>query len=90
LKLAAQFRPRWQSRIGVRVENLSSLGCCITGAGQLLVGTHSWIILPTLESRYARIAWCGGNAAGLDFAEPLHKSVTDMMVKRSADASAPG
>lgn len=49
-----------------------------------MVGTYSWIVLPTLESRYARVAWCNGGAAGLDFAEPLHSAVTDMIVERAA------
>ena len=84
--LSAQFRPRWQRGLCVRVENLSARGCGITGPGTLAVGSYSWITLPTLESRYARVAWCDGSAAGLDFADPLHKSVADMIIQRAAAA----
>jgi hypothetical protein len=84
VQLEAQFRPRWHPGSSVRVANLSSYGCGIAGAGQLVVGGYSWIILPTLESQYARIAWCDGKAAGLDFADPLHVSVTDMIIQRTA------
>jgi hypothetical protein len=83
VKLDAQFRPRWQRGIGVRIGNLSSEGCGITGPENLVVGTYSWIILPTLESRYARVAWCDRGAAGLEFADPLHKAVADMIIARA-------
>ena len=80
----AQFRPRWQRGSCVRVENLSTRGCGITGPGALAVGSYCWITLPTLESRYARVAGCDGSAAGLDFADPLHKSVAEMIIQRAA------
>jgi hypothetical protein len=85
--LNAQFRPRWQRALCIRVENLSARGCGITGSGSLIPGSYSWITLPTLESRYAQVAWCDGNAAGLDFADPLHKSVADMIIERAATTS---
>jgi len=87
VELGAQFRHRWQRRFGILVRNLSTHGCGIADPGQLEVGTCSWIILPTLESRYARIAWCDGNGAGLEFADPLHKSVAEMIIARAAVAS---
>jgi hypothetical protein len=82
--LDAHFRPRWQHRFGVQVANLSTHGCRIAGSGHLVAGTYSWIVLPTLESWYARVAWCSGGAAGLDFADPLHKTVADMIIARAA------
>lgn len=82
--IEAQFRPRWRRRFPVEVDNLSTQGCRITGPGQLVVGTYSWIVLPTLESRYARVAWCNGAAAGLDFTDPLHRAVAEMIVEQAA------
>lgn len=79
----AAFRLRWQRRFGVQVENFSTHGCRIAHGGCLIKGTYAWITFPTLESWYARVAWCDGGAAGLDFADPLHKSVADMIVTRT-------
>jgi hypothetical protein len=84
VSIDADFRPRWRRRFGVHVENLSTHGCRITDPGHLIPGTYSWIILPTLESRYARVAWCDSNAVGLDFVEPLHRAVVDMIIRRTA------
>jgi hypothetical protein len=82
--LDAGFRPRWRRRFCVRVKNLSTHGCRLADPGHLVAGTYSWIILPTLESWYARVAWCDGAAAGLDFSEPLHRTVADMIIARAA------
>lgn len=84
VRLDAQFRPRWRPAIRVQIVNLATDGCAIAGAGHLAVGSYSWVTLPTLESRYARIAWCDGSRAGIEFADPLHKSVADMVIERSA------
>ena len=81
--LDAQFRPRWRRRLCVHVENLSTHGCRIADPGHIVAGTYSWILLPTLESWYARVAWCEGGAAGLDFADPLHSTVADMIIGRA-------
>jgi hypothetical protein len=89
VSLDADFRPRWRRRFGVHVENLSTHGCRITDPGNLIPGTYSWIILPTLENRYARVAWCDKNAVGLDFVEPLHRAVVDMIIRRTAARTNP-
>jgi hypothetical protein len=89
VSIDADFRPRWRRRFGVHVENLSTHGCRITDPGHLIPGTYSWIILPTLESRYARVAWCDSNAVGLDFVEPLHRAVVDMIIGGAAARTNP-
>jgi hypothetical protein len=87
IECAGQFRPRGGRGFAAHVADLSTHGCRVRGAGSPLVGSYSWITLPTLESRYARIAWCDGAAAGLDFAEPLHPAVAEMLVQRAATRS---
>jgi hypothetical protein len=89
VSLQANFRPCWRRRFGVHVENLSTHGCQITDPGFLIPGTYSWITLPTLESRYARVAWCDSDAVGLDFVEPLDRAVVDMIIRRTAGRSDP-
>ena len=89
IELVAELRPRGGRRLETRVGDLSPLGCRIHGTCNLIVGSYSWITFPTLESWYARIAWCDGSAAGLDFAEPLHRAVTDMLVHRGPSGHQP-
>jgi len=84
VSLGAEFRPRWRRRFGVSVEDLSTHGCRIGNPGRLVVGTYCWIIFPTIESWYARVAWCDQARAGLDFGEPLHKAVANMLIRRTA------
>ncbi len=83
VRVGAQFRLRWQQGFRVDIVNLSTDGCAIVGAGYLPVGTHSWVTLPTLESRFARVAWCDGSGAGVEFTDPLHTTVADMLIARS-------
>lgn len=88
-KAPAAFRPRGRSRLGVALVDLSSLGCRIEIEDRILVGSFAWIILPTLESWYTRIAWVEGKTAGLDFDQPLHPAVADMIVRRAEAQGAP-
>jgi hypothetical protein len=82
----ALFRLRWQKGLHIHIPNLSTDGCAIIGAGYIPVGTYSWVKLPTLESRFARVVWCDGSGAGVEFADPLHRSVADMIIARSPAA----
>ena len=86
LQMSAQLRLRGRRRGPVELSDFSSHGCRIRNSGTIAVGNYAWLMLPTLESWYARIAWCDGAAAGLDFAEPLHRAVADMLIQRSPAA----
>lgn len=79
----AALRERQRTRFEVEVLNLSTRGCGVRSARRLKVGGHAWIMLPTLESRYARIAWSAGGLCGLDFEERLHPAVAAMLVRRA-------
>ena len=83
VQLTTEFRPRGRKGSEAQVTDLSAYGCRIEQAGTLPVGSYSWVKFPTLESWYARVAWCDGTTAGLDFAEPLHLAVTNMLIARS-------
>ena len=81
--VAAAFRPRGSSRYSVKVDQMSPAGCRIAPAGCLSVGSYAWITFPSIEGWYSRVAWCDGDVAGLDFAQPLHPAVARMIVGRS-------
>jgi hypothetical protein len=39
--------------------------------------------VPTLESWYAKVAWREGDTWGLDFVDPFHPAVADMVIRRA-------
>jgi hypothetical protein len=67
----------------VQLIDLSPQGCRVKLCGTVVVGSHAWIMLPTLESWYARVAWSQNGEAGLDFERPLHEAVTRMVIARA-------
>lgn len=83
VQFAAKFRARQLTRLDVEVLNFSRFGCAIRGALAPTAGGYCWLTIPTLESWYASVAWQDGNAFGLDFAEPFHAAVADMIVGRA-------
>jgi hypothetical protein len=83
-EVAAAFRERGRTRLPVQLVDLSPKGCKVKLTGAVVVGSHAWIMLPTLESWYARVAWTEAGEAGLDFERPLHEAVTRMIVKRAS------
>ena len=85
-EVAAAFRERGRTRLPVQLVDLSAKGCKVKLNGSVVVGSHAWVMLPTLESWYARVAWTEGGEAGLDFVQPLHRAVAEMIVARAAAA----
>ena len=79
----ASFRESQRKPTGVEIANLSTHGCAVSSAEAQAVGARCWIILPTLESWSARVAWSDGALLGLDFARPLHRAVAEMIVRRA-------
>jgi hypothetical protein len=80
---AATFRESQRKRVEVEIANLSTRGCAVSSRESQRVGTRCWIILPTLESWEARVAWSSGTQHGLDFSRPLHSAVAEMIVART-------
>lgn len=83
VNVPAGLRQRGRIRFDVEVLNLSTFGCGVKSSRPARVGDHSWIMLPTLESWDARLAWSRGNICGLDFTQPLHPAVAEMIVHRA-------
>ena len=84
VSLTARHRRSGALRSSVSVTDISISGCCVLTALDVPAGSYCWIILPTLESLYSRVAWCRDERMGLDFAEPLHAAVAKLLIKRSS------
>ena len=82
-RFAAALRERQRTRFEIEVINLSPFGCAARASRPLPAGTEAWIMLPGIESWYARVAWSRGDVCGLDFAAPLHQAVAEMIVGRA-------
>ena len=82
-RTAAAFRESQRKPVEVRIANLSTHGCAVKSEGPQEVGARCWVILPTLESWDATVAWARGGLLGLAFSRPLHRSVAEMIVRRS-------
>jgi hypothetical protein len=83
--LDATLRERGRMRRIGKVANLSTDGCRIDLDEVMPVNANAWVTLPSLESRYSRVAWCRDGSIGLDFEKPLHTAVADMLIARAHD-----
>ena len=83
----ATLRARELNRCDVEVMNFSRFGCAIEGAAvTAATGAYCWLTVPTLKSWYAKVAWQNESCFGLDFADPFHPAVVDMIVARDSSA----
>lgn len=78
----ASFRKSERKPVAAAIANLSTHGCAVSSSEPHQVGARCWVILPTLESWSATIAWSSGTRVGLAFARPLHRAVAEMVVRR--------
>ena len=79
----ASFRESQRKPVEARIVNLSTHGCAVTGAEAQKAGARCWIILPSLESWEAKVAWSDGATCGLDFSRPLHRAVAELVIERT-------
>ncbi len=85
-RTSAAFRQSQRKPADARIVNLSTHGCAVKGAEPQAAGTRCWIVLPTLESWEAKVAWSDGATLGLDFSRPLHRAVAEMVIERIGGA----
>jgi hypothetical protein len=83
VRLQIGFREPQKGRCDVRLVNFSRFGCAIESDLTPEIGAFCWMKVPTLESWYAKIAWRDGNRFGLDFVDPFHPAVADMVIQRA-------
>ncbi|WP_425505320.1 PilZ domain-containing protein [Sphingomonas piscis] len=75
LTLNAAARQPGRGKFPVRLVDISPHGCRIELFSSLSVGSHLWLSIASLEAKQARIVWCKGDFAGLQFDEPLNECV---------------
>ena len=83
VRFGATFRARELTRFDVEILNFSRLGCAVRYTLAPMAGARCWLTVPTLESWSAKVAWQDGDRFGLDFAEPFHPAVAEMIVARA-------
>lgn len=76
--------------IGVRVADISTLGCLLTMPGGMALGRCVTLTLPRSVVVEGWIAWSKTDHAGLDFARPLPVAVVEQMIREHGVASEPG
>lgn len=84
--IQAHFREHGRTRSPVEVVDLSRLGCRVRLTNPIILGKHAWVTLPSLQAWNCSVAWLEGHDAGLEFSEPLHPAVADLVVERAQPA----
>lgn len=80
LAVDAQIR-RGSNKSMVRVLDISVSGVRIHAAHSLRQDEVFWLKLPVIESREVRVAWANQFVVGCEFAQPLHPSVLENILR---------
>ena len=64
----------------VRVKDLSTDGCRVSGLDSLEAGSEIWLKITGLAPIRARVAWVSAGEAGCEFAAPLHAAVVEELM----------
>jgi hypothetical protein len=86
LVLAGQLGSSRFAKRTVRLLNLSTGGCCVETALEVMPETLLVITLPGLTPLSCEVRWLGPGVLGLRFVRPLHPTVVDHLcaARRSA------
>lgn len=76
----AQIR-RGNARSMVRILDISVSGVRLQAAHSLKHGEMFWLKLPTIEARQTKVAWANQFVVGCEFAQPLHASVLESIIR---------
>lgn len=77
-----RLRQAGDSGFPTKVFDLSLEGCRLEFVEPPQLGETIWLGFEGQESLEASVRWVKGNVAGLEFAQPVHPSVFDMLVNR--------
>ncbi len=80
LNLTASVREPGRSNTPVRLVDISTHGCRIELFSSPIVGSILWLSIASLGAKQARIVWCKGDFAGLQFDTALNESVLDRLI----------
>jgi PilZ domain len=88
VEASAEFRRKREMRYSIPIHDLTAQGCRIGSPERLIRGEMVWLQLPSLESLSARVKWAGLGVSGIEFEQPMHGAVFDMMAQRLAPVPA--
>lgn len=84
VELRAIVRERSVYRFSVSVTDLSVSGCRLESPGPLPIGVRIFLAMPGLGGLESYIRWHYRDQYGCVFAQPLHPSVYDDLIRRFA------
>lgn len=77
-----EFRRHGDTRYRVELIDLSPQGCQIAPPIRVQTDESVWLRVAGLEAIHASVCWAKEWRVGLEFDQPLHPAVFDMLVKR--------
>jgi hypothetical protein len=87
LEADVEFRRHKQTHYVIGMHDLSASGCRIACPERLGWGERVWVQLPSLQSMCGAVKWTGSWQSGIEFEQPMHPAVFDMMAARLAPAN---
>lgn len=80
--------PRFSSHPSL-LSNLSRHGCCLDLTHRVTAGDKLWVKLPGLAAIETIVIWEDEFIAGVEFVQPLHAAVMDMLSKQLTEKPVP-
>ena len=71
----------------MEILDLSPEGCRVEVPVRVSTDDTIWISFPELETLQGKVCWVKEWTAGVEFQNPLHPAVFDMLQKRISDGS---
>ncbi len=81
-----EFRRKRAMRYSIPIHDLTAQGCRIGSPERLIRGESVWLRLPSLESLPATVRWAGLGVSGVEFDQPMHAAVFELLAGRLARA----
>ena len=82
LQADIEFRRTGERRWRVNITDISPEGCRVDLPVRVVTDDLIWISLPGLESIQGKVRWVEEWVAGIEFLNPLHPAVFEMVEKR--------
>lgn len=70
------------NRFRVRIHDVSTHGCKVEFIDRPNLDEQVWLKFDQLEAISAHVCWVDGPSVGLEFINPIHPAVLDMLLKR--------
>lgn len=80
LRVAATMREGSQSKVRVRLIDISTHGCRIECTSTVAADARIWLNMAGLEAQHCRVVWHCQEFVGLEFEQPLAEAVLDRLL----------